>query len=176
MADEVNGKHKCNDAASVAVDEKRPVFTVLRPHLIVEAPKAAEAIQFYKRAFGAEEGFKSLHPKRKADQELPLILHALLKFGAAEVIVCDETDDGVEGVKSPVSLKGTTAILHLETDDVESAFKKAVQAGAIAVHKISKRTSGQVHGEVKDPYGFVWTLSTPIKPEAAAAEADAAQA
>lgn len=72
---------------------KLPTFSILKPHLIVEAPHAADAISFYKRVFGAEEIAKSHHPKRKADQELPLILHAHLKFGAAEVMVCDETEE-----------------------------------------------------------------------------------
>ena len=63
------------------------------PQLIVEAPRASDAISFYKRAFGAEEVARTLHTKRKADQELPLILHAHLKFGNAEVMLSDEVEE-----------------------------------------------------------------------------------
>nr|ABK22759.1 unknown [Picea sitchensis]ABR16723.1 unknown [Picea sitchensis]ACN40534.1 unknown [Picea sitchensis]ACN41042.1 unknown [Picea sitchensis] len=142
---------------------KLPTFSTLKPHLIVEAPHAADAISFYKRVFGAEEIAKSHHPKRKADQELPLILHAHLKFGSAEVMVCDEAEEAGADVKSPVALKGTSVILHLETDDVEVAFKRAVDAGATVTEEISERSWGQRYGKVKDPYGFVWSLATPIK-------------
>jgi hypothetical protein len=72
---------------------KLPTFSTLKPHLIVEAPHAADAISFYQRVFGAEEIEKSHHSQRKADQELPLILHAHLKFGSAEVMVCDEAEE-----------------------------------------------------------------------------------
>ncbi|GLJ26889.1 hypothetical protein SUGI_0526000 [Cryptomeria japonica] len=159
MAQEENGKQ--NGGAVVA--KAAPVFSALRPHLIVEAPKAADAIQFYKRAFGAEEVAKSLHPKRKAEQELPLILHAHLKFGAAEVMVCDETEETGAEVKSPLNLKGTSAILHLETDDAESAFERAVEAGATVTEHIAEKPWGQLYGKVKDPYGFVWSIATPTK-------------
>lgn len=153
---------------------KLPTFSILKPHLIVEAPHAADAISFYKRVFGAEEIAKSHHPKRKADQELPLILHAHLKFGAAEVMVCDETEEAGAEVKSPVALKGTSVILHLETDDVDAAVKLAVEAGATVTEEVAERPWGQRYGKVKDPYGFVWSFATTIK-ESAVAE-DHAQA
>lgn len=165
MAQEENGKHNGGD---VVAAKAAPVFSALRPHLMVEAPKAADAIQFYKRAFGAEEVAKSLHPKRKAEQELPLILHAHLKFGAAEVMVCDETEEAGEEVKSPPQLKGTSVILHLETDDVEGAFEKAVEAGATVTEPISEKPWGQIYGKIKDPFGFVWSIATPVKHESAA--------
>lgn len=140
-----------------------PKFSLLKPHLIVEAPHAADAVSFYKSVFGAEEIAKSLHPKRKADQELPLILHAHLKFGSAEIMVCDETEEAGAKVKSPVSLDGTSVILHLETDNVDLAFKRAVDGGATVSEEISVRSWGQRYGKVKDPYGFVWSLAEPIK-------------
>jgi uncharacterized glyoxalase superfamily protein PhnB len=76
---------------------KLSTFSTLKPHLIVEAPHAADAISFYKHVFGVEEIAKSHHSKRKADQELPLILHTHLKFSSMEVMVCDEAKEaGVE--------------------------------------------------------------------------------
>lgn len=69
------------------------VFTAAKPWLVVDAPKANDAVQFYKAAFGAEEVSRVNHPKRKADQELPLILSAELKLGSSIVVVSDLTDD-----------------------------------------------------------------------------------
>ena len=67
-------------------------FTALKPQLVVEAPKANEAILFYKAAFGAEELGRTLHPKRKADQELPLILSAQLSLAGSTILVSDLAD------------------------------------------------------------------------------------
>lgn len=76
------------------VAEPSPVvFTAVKPWLVVEAPKADEAVQFYKAAFGAEEVSRVNHPKRKAEQEVPLILSAELKLGSSSIIVSDLTDD-----------------------------------------------------------------------------------
>lgn len=76
------------------VAESSPVvFAAVKPWLVVEAPKADEAVQFYKAAFGAEEVSRVNHPKRKAEQELPLILSAELKLGSSSIIVSDLTDD-----------------------------------------------------------------------------------
>lgn len=68
-------------------------FTAMKPQLLVPAPGAAEAVQFYKDAFGAEEVARSLHPKRKAEQELPLMLAAELKIGSSVFIVSDRTEE-----------------------------------------------------------------------------------
>lgn len=58
------------------------VFSAVKPQLFVEAGKANDAVQFYKSAFGAAEVSRSMHPKRKADQELPLVLSAELELGS----------------------------------------------------------------------------------------------
>ena len=79
-----NGDSKA--AAAVA-------FTAVKPQLFVEAPKATDAVQFYKAAFGAEEVNRTMHPKRKADQELPLMLSAEVKIGSYSLLVSDLADD-----------------------------------------------------------------------------------
>ena len=86
MAQEVQ-----NGGAEKAVAEV--IFTAVKPRLVVEAPKASEAVQFYKAAFGAEEVARTMHPKRKADQELPLVLSAELKLAASTILVSDLSDD-----------------------------------------------------------------------------------
>lgn len=68
-------------------------FTAVKPQLFVEAPKANDAVQFYKAAFGAEEVSRTVHPKRKAEQELPLVLSAELKLAGFTILVSDRADD-----------------------------------------------------------------------------------
>lgn len=133
------------------------------PHLVVQAPQAADALTFYKRAFGAEEVSRSLHAKRKAEQEQPLLLHAHLKFGTAEIMICDDSDETGPNVKSPAFLKGTTAILHVATDDVDAAYAKAVEAGAKPLEEVADQPWGIRYGKVLDPFGFVWSFGAPLK-------------
>lgn len=64
-------------------------FTAVKPQLFVEAPKANDAVQFYKSVFGAEEVVRTNHPKRKAEQEIPLILSAELKLAGSTILVSD---------------------------------------------------------------------------------------
>ncbi|KAK4440966.1 hypothetical protein Salat_0431500 [Sesamum alatum] len=138
------------------------VFAAVKPWLVVEAPKANDAVQFYKAAFGAEEVNRVNHPKRKAEQELPLVLSAELKLGSSSIVVSDLTDDAPAPVKSAVS----GSVFCLETEDVEAAVSKAVAAGAVAEGEISEGEGaccgGRV-GRVKDPYGNVWLICSPSK-------------
>ncbi|KAG8388864.1 hypothetical protein BUALT_Bualt02G0169400 [Buddleja alternifolia] len=138
------------------------VFTAVKPWLVVEAPKANDAVQFYKAAFGAEEVSRVNHPKRKADQDLPLVLSAELKLGSSTVVVSDLTDD----VSAPVKTAVTGSVFCLETEDVETAVAKAVAAGAVSEGEISEGEGaccgGRV-GKVKDPYGNVWLICSPSK-------------
>lgn len=149
-------------------------YSACVPHLVVEAPFASDAIAFYKRAFGAEEVSRILHTKRKADQELPLILHAHLKFGTAEIMLCDEFEESGPNVKSPATLKGSTTILHVVTDNVDAAHAKAVEAGAKALEEIADQPWGMRYGKVVDPFGFAWSFGTPALKEIHAAEEEPA--
>ncbi|KAL0390287.1 UNVERIFIED_CONTAM: hypothetical protein Scaly_0385800 [Sesamum calycinum] len=114
------------------------VFAAVKPWLVVEAPKANDAVQFYKAAFGAEE------------------------LGSSSIVVSDLTDDASAPVKSPVS----GSLFCLETEDVEAAVSKAVAAGAVAEGEVSEGEGaccgGRV-GRVKDPYGNVWLICSPSK-------------
>ncbi|XVF81285.1 hypothetical protein PTKIN_Ptkin15bG0143300 [Pterospermum kingtungense] len=136
-------------------------FSAMKPQLMVEAPKAADAVQFYKTAFGAVEAGRTVYPKRKADQELPHILSAQLELAGSTIVVSDIADDS-----APVKTEGTGFVLCLETEDVEAAVTKAVAAGAVAEGEITEGDGacydGRV-GKVKDPYGYVWLICTPAK-------------
>ena len=90
------------------------------PHLIIK--NAAAAIDFYKKAFGAEELMRMPGPDGKS------IGHAHLRIGGGHLFLCDEFSEG--SLRSPTSLGGTSINLHLYVEDVDSAFDRAVKAGA----------------------------------------------
>ncbi|KAL8026901.1 hypothetical protein ABFX02_14G060100 [Erythranthe guttata] len=138
------------------------VFAAVKPWLVVEAPKANDAVQFYKAAFGAEEVSRVNHPKRKAEHDLPLVLSAELKLGSSSIVVSDLTDDSSAPVKSVVS----GSVFCLETEDVEAAVAKAVAAGAVSDGEWTEVEGGCCGGRVgrvKDPYGNVWQICAPAK-------------
>ncbi|KAJ1400455.1 Vicinal oxygen chelate [Sesbania bispinosa] len=140
-------------------------FVAVKPQLFVEAPKANDAVLFYKAAFGAEEVGRTLNSKRKAEQELPLILSAELKIGGSSVLVSDLVEDSTSQAKTG----GNGVVLCLETEDVEGAIAKAVSAGAVAEGDVVEGEGaccgGRV-GKMKDPYGFVWQICSPGKKSA----------
>ncbi|XP_068649122.1 uncharacterized protein At5g48480-like [Aristolochia californica] len=143
MAQEVEDGAAADKAATKAV-----VFSALKPQICVPAAKANDAIAFYRAAFGAEELKRAVHPKRKAEQELPLILSCELQIGGSVFIVCDQTEE---------CATATGFTFRLETEDVETAFSYAVKAGAVVEAEISEDESGR-SGKVKDPFGNVWAV------------------
>ncbi|KAI9177079.1 hypothetical protein LWI28_010814 [Acer negundo] len=149
--------------AEKAVTVAAVTFTALKPQLLVEAPKATDAVQFYKNAFGAEETGRTMHTKRKAEQELPLILSAQLQIGSFTILVSDLADDSAAAQEKSA---GTGCVLCLETEDVEAALSKAVSAGAVADGEVvdgdGMCCGGRV-GKLKDPYGFTWLICSPVE-------------
>ncbi|CAN1269184.1 Uncharacterized protein At5g48480 [Linum perenne] len=134
-------------------------FTALKPQLLVEAPKANEAVEFYKAAFGYVETGRTTHPKRKADQELPQIISAQLQLAGSTILVSDNSDDSAPYCWNSVG----TGLLSfcLETTDVDAAVSKAIAAGATSVGETAEADGACCGGrvvKVKDPYGFVWLI------------------
>lgn len=78
-------------------------FVALKPQLLIEAPKANDAVLFYKAAFAAEEVGRTLNPKRKAEHELPLILSAELKIAGSTILVADLVDDSASTLVFPLT-------------------------------------------------------------------------
>ncbi|MEP7028065.1 MAG: VOC family protein [Candidatus Eisenbacteria bacterium] len=118
-------------------------------HIVVRG--AARAIDFYRRAFGAEEILRLTG----ADGE---IAHAELRFGDALLYLNDESRDHDE--HSPESLGGAAASLHLYVDDVDAAYARAVAAGAVPRLRVADMFWGERYGTVRDPFGYEWALAT----------------
>ena len=121
------------------------------PYLIVDDAKAA--IDFYKTAFGAEEKFR-----------LPMgdrIGHAEIKIGDSHIMLADEFPD--MGHLGPKSRGGATSSIVLYVDDVNSAFPKAIQAGATDTKPLEDQFWGDRMGTLTDPFGHVWSLATNVR-------------
>jgi uncharacterized glyoxalase superfamily protein PhnB len=122
------------------------------PHLVVRG--AAEAIDFYKRAFGAQERGRMQGPGGK-------IMHAEVKIGDSIVMVVDEFPG--MGSRSPQSLGGSACSLHIYVPDVDAVWQQAVAAGAQATMPLADQFWGDRFGMVTDPFGHQWTLATHLE-------------
>jgi PhnB protein len=126
-------------------------YNVLTPYLAIQG--AAQAIEFYKKAFGAKERMRMPGPDGK-------IGHAEMLIGSAVFMMADEFP-GMNA--SPATLKGTSVTFMLYVKDVDAAFQKAVDAGAHAVQPPQNKFYGDRMGIVSDPFGHVWCLGTHIE-------------
>jgi len=121
----------------------------ITPYLVVN--DAARAIDFYKRAFGAQEKMRMDGPGGK-------IAHAELKIGDSIIMLSDEMPGS--GTRSPRSLGGSAASVFLYVENVDTVFKQAVSAGAKADAEPSDMFWGDRYGKVTDPFGHQWSLAT----------------
>ena len=124
------------------------VYPYLRVH------STAEAIDFYGRAFGAEEIFRLTEPSGR-------IGHAEIKIGSYTVMLSDEYPE--RGIRGPRSLGGTTFSIHLHVANVDAAFARAVGAGAAIIRPLQDQFYGERSGTVRDPFGHEWLLGGHIE-------------
>jgi PhnB protein len=121
------------------------------PYLIVDDAKAA--IDFYKRAFGATEKFR-----------LPMgdrIGHAEIKIGDSMIMLADEFPD--MGHLGPKARGGTTVSLMIYVEDVDSAFRQAIEAGGKEERPVENQFWGDRLGALTDPFGHKWSLATTVE-------------
>lgn len=124
-------------------------FHTITPHLIVS--DAAKAIDFYKKALGAQEKDKFLLPDGKG------VMHAELKIGDSIVMLGNERGPHC---LSPKSRGGTTVSLHLYSDNADAAFDRAVKAGCTVKMPMADMFWGDRYGQVEDPFGHQWSFAT----------------
>jgi PhnB protein len=123
----------------------------LTPALAVRG--AAEAIEYYKKAFGAEELFRV--PGR--DGRIP---HAQLRIAQAIFFVSDEFPEMPNSGRSPASLGNTTCALYLYVDDADAVYERAVAAGGRALWPVKDQLWGDREGVILDPFGHMWAIAT----------------
>lgn len=124
----------------------------LTPHITLR--NAAQAIEFYKQAFGAQELGRSLTPDGK-------VMHAAIRIGDSMIMMNDEFPN--MGCNSAETLGGTNITLHIQTEDVDSLFDRAVKAGAKVTMPVSDQFWGDRYGQVVDPFGQRWSLATRVE-------------
>jgi PhnB protein len=122
----------------------------LTPHLVVKG--ASQAIEFYKKAFGAEEIMRMPGPDGKS------IIHAQLKIGDSQLFLVDEFPE--MGGLGPLSIGGTPVTIHLFVEDVDTVFNRAVAAGAQVNMPLENAFWGDRYGRITDPFGHSWSLAT----------------
>lgn len=136
-------------------DQVQPIptgFHTLTPHLTVR--NAAEALEFYKKALGAEV----LHVAKMPDGK---IMHASLRIGDSMLMLNDEMPE--HGALSPLSHNGTGVTIHIYTEDADAAFNRAVAGGAQVRMPLMDQFWGDRYGIVTDPYGHQWSIATHVK-------------
>lgn len=122
----------------------------ITPYLMVK--DAAQAIEFYKRAFGAQEIDRMTGPGGTG------VMHAEIKIGDSRVMLSDEFPGA--GCRSPQSLNGTTCQFHLYVPDVDSAYQQAISAGATSIMPAADMFWGDRYAKLSDPFGHQWGLAT----------------
>jgi PhnB protein len=125
-------------------------FHTLTPHLVVKG--ASEAIEFYKKAFGAEELSRMPGPDGKS------IMHADLKIGDSHLFLVDEYPE--MGCQGPQSTGGTPVTIHMYVEDVDTVFANALAAGAEVRMPVEDAFWGDRYGKLADPFGHEWSLAT----------------
>ena len=120
----------------------------LTPHLICRG--ASDAIQFYINAFGAVEEGRIAGPDGK-------IMHAMVQIGDSMLMLMDPPP---ADRAPPQSAEGSTVILHLYVLDVDATVKQALAAGAQLVMPPEDMFWGDRYGQVRDPFGHLWSVAT----------------
>lgn len=127
-------------------------FHTLTPYIEIEG--AAEAIEFYKRAFGAKEKSRMGAPGGKVG-------HADLEIGDSLLMLADPFPHS--SIKTPKDVGATTVTLFLYVDDADALVQRAVDAGATLTRPVENKFWGDRFGIVTDPYGHTWSIGTHVE-------------
>lgn len=130
--------------------EHQSVTKRVLPHLVCRG--AAEAIEFYKKAFGASEELRLPGPDGR-------LLHACLNINGSPVMLADEFKEMYNA--SPATLGGTPVTIHLVVEDVDAVVRQAISAGAKAIMPVADMFWGDRYGVIEDPFGHRWSIATP---------------
>jgi PhnB protein len=124
----------------------------LTPHLV--CANALQAIDYYKRAFGAVEGGIMLTPDGK-------LMHGMIRIGDSALMLMEENKDW--GALGPKMLGGSAVTIHLYVRDVDAVFAKAVAEGGTAKMPPADMFWGDRYGVLTDPFGHSWSVATHVK-------------
>ena len=131
----------------------RPSFA---PYLVVS--NAAAAIDFYKRAFGAQETAR--HPAPGTDK----IMHAALVLNGGYIFLADDFSASMGGKsETPEALGGSPVTFNLQVDNADAAWERAVGAGAQIGMPLADQFWGDRYGQLTDPFGHKWSICQTLR-------------
>jgi PhnB protein len=122
------------------------------PHLVCAG--AADAIEFYKKAFGAVEEARLPGPDGK-------LMHAMIRIGDSAVMLVDEMPEW--GALGPKALKGSPVTIHLYVENTDATVERAVKAGAKVTMPVADMFWGDRYGQLEDPFGHHWSVGTHVR-------------
>lgn len=137
----------------MAHEEQGPIDGITA-HLMIRDGRAGDAIAFYGQAFGAEELGRHMADDGKR------IMHAHLKLNNASLMLNDDFPEMAGGHHAGAP-SGVT--LHLQVDDADAWWNRALGAGATVRFDIGDQFWGDRYGQVTDPFGHTWSIGCPIK-------------
>ena len=126
--------------------------TEIIPYLYIKG--AAQAIEFYTRAFGARETLRLTEPSGR-------IGHAELDFGGMTLMLADEFPE--YGIRGPQAIGGTSITIHLHVDDADAVIRRAAEAGATIEQEPRDQFYGERSGCLRDPFGHRWNVGHHIE-------------
>jgi len=124
----------------------------LTPHLAIRDGRAAEAIDFYKAAFGAEEQMRM--PADDGER----LMHAHLMINGASLMLADDFPE--YSGREAASPEGVT--LHLQVADADAAWNRAIESGATVKMELADQFWGDRYGQLQDPFGHRWSIGAPL--------------
>ena len=129
-----------------------PGMHSVTPHLVCAG--AADAIEFYKKAFNAEELAQLAGPDGK-------LMHGLIKIGDSMLMLVDEYPQWDS--LGPNARNGTSVTLHLYVEDADAQFKQAIDAGCSVRMPLTDMFWGDRYGVLQDPFGHLWSIATHVR-------------
>jgi uncharacterized glyoxalase superfamily protein PhnB len=130
-------------------------FRTVTPHLVVAG--CAKAIEFYAKAFGAEEVMRMPMPDGR-------IGHAELKIGDSIVMLADDMPEMMGGKsRDPKKLGASAVTIHLYVPDAKAFVDRAAKAGATVTMPVAEMFWGDLYGKLLDPFGHDWGIATHVK-------------
>ena len=129
-------------------------YNSVTPYLIIKG--AAQAIEYYKKVFGATEVFRMDGPDGKVG-------HAELQVGNSRVMLADENPNMGEGHSSAARIGGSPVSLYLYIPDVDRVVERAVAEGAKIIKPVQDQFYGDRSGFILDPFGHFWGIATHVE-------------
>lgn len=143
---------KASTDTSITSAKAKPIppgMHSVTPHLVCDG--ASDAIEFYRKAFGAVEEGRLAAPDGK-------LMHAMIRIGDSAIMLNDASPDW--GCFGPKSLKGSPVTIHLYVEDVDAVVARAVDAGAKVTMAVEDMFWGDRYGKLEDPFGHSWSVAT----------------